>query len=119
MARAGQYRDLIVVQRETDAGGEDKHGNPADAAWQPLQPISQFWGNLRETPGKERMAAGRVEAPATATLRLRHSSESIAITAADRILARGHIWAIKGAPIDPSGRRQEIEFTLERGGAVE
>lgn len=118
MKRARQYRDRVTVERESDSGGLDAYGNPAGAAWAPLSPQPDFWGNLRETPGKERIAAGRLEAPATATLRLRRSPEAAAITAADRVLARGHVWTITSAPVDPDGSRREVEFTLERGGAV-
>lgn len=116
MARAGKYRDRVEVQRESDTGALDAYGNPAGQSWGTL---GTFWGDLRETPGRERIAAGRLEAPATATLRLRRSPESLGITAADRVLARGQVWAITGAPVDPDGRRAEVELTLERGGAVQ
>lgn len=118
MARASRFRDRVVIERQGSTGGIDKRGNPAAAAWAPLPGLSEFWGDLRETPGKERLAAGRLEAPATATLRLRRGPEVEAITAADRVVARGAIWAIKGGPVDPDGRRRLVEFILERGGAV-
>jgi len=114
--RAGQYRDRVTVERQADTGALDGFGNPAGAGW---VEYGKFWGNLRETPGKERVAAGRLEAPATATLRLRRSAETAAITAADRVVARGQTWAIAGAPVDPDGRRREVEVILDRGGAVQ
>ncbi len=116
MMRASRYRDRVSLERETDTGALDTYGNPVSPSWGEL---GDFWGNLRETTGKERVAAGRLEAPATATLRLRRSPEAEAITAADRVLARGQTWAIVGGPIDPDGTRREIELTLERGGAVQ
>lgn len=119
MARAGKFRDRLTVERQGDSGALDIYGNPAAAVWQKLAPVGEFWGDLRETTGKERLAAGRLEAPATATLRLRRSPETAAIEAADRVIARGAVWAIVSAPVDPDGRGRLVEFTLERGGAVE
>ena len=118
MKRARQYRDRVKVERKNSDGTRDKYGN-LSGDWTDLQPISEFWGNLRETTGKERVAAGRLEDAATGTLRLRSGPETRSITGADRITARGHIWAIKGAPVDPDGTRREVEFLLERGGAAE
>lgn len=115
MKRAARYRDRVTVERET-ATGLDAYGNPGAPSWATL---GEYWGDLRETPGKERLAAGRLEAPATATLRLRRSANAAGIAAADRVLARGFTWAIVSAPIDPDGTRREVEFLLERGGAVE
>lgn len=118
MARAGKYRDRVTVERKSGDGTRDKYGNLAEG-WAGLQPISEFWGDLRETTGKERVAAGRLEDPATGTLRLRSSPETRSIQGSDRVIARGHTWAIKGAPVDPDGSRRELELLLERGGAVE
>lgn len=113
MARAGRLRERAAFERQDTAGGIDAYGNPSPAAWQPLVAV---WGDLRETTGRERIAAGRVEAPATGTLRIRDSAAARAITAADRVTVRGHAWAILGGPVEVDGRL--LEFTLERGGAA-
>lgn len=122
MSRAGRYRDRVALERKAapdgasaDENGLDRYGNPVSTEW---SEVFTLWGNLREATGKERLAAGRLEAPATATLRVRRSENALLITAEDRVRARGHVWAITAAPIDPDGRRQDLEFTLERGGAV-
>lgn len=115
MARAGAFRERAAFERQTDAGTLDAYGNAQAPAWAPLVTL---WADLRETPGRERIAAGRIEAPATATLRLRASGQARAIGAADRVTVRGAIWAITGAGIDPEGRGRLLEFPLERGGAV-
>jgi SPP1 family predicted phage head-tail adaptor len=116
MKRARQYRDRVTVEQPGGDGSLDAYGNPVNDGWQPL---GAFWANLRETPGKEQIAAGRLEAEATATLRLRRSPEAEAITAADRVKARGSTWVITSPPVDPDGSRRELEFTLKRGGAVQ
>ncbi len=118
MVAAGQYRDKVRIQRKGGSGGRDAVGNLRDADWVDLQPKAVFRGRLQETRGRERLAAGRLEDTATATLRVRYNTQTATITGADRVVARGHVWTILGAPIDPDGRRREIEITLERGGAV-
>ena len=145
MPRAGLFRTRVVIEREFSLAGAswsdavadqppglmldfasgtylaeaqglyDEYGNPDQPEWQPLL---SFRGDLREVPGKEAIAAGRLEAPVMATLRLRQSQAALTITAADRVRARGHVWAIKSDPIDPTGRGQLLELTLERGAAI-
>lgn len=115
---AGKYREAVVIERVTAGGGRDQYGNLQPGGWAVLF-SARGW--MRQTPGKEQIAAGRLEDTATATLRIRASLTSPAwgITGADRVKLRGQIWAIKGAPIDPEGRGECIELLLERGGAVE
>ena len=60
-----------------------------------------------------------LEAPVAGTLRLRVSSFAAGLTAADRIIARGAVWNIRGGPSDPDGRGRYLDFLVERGGAVE
>lgn len=118
MPKAHRFSDRILVQRQS-GGDLDAYGNASAPSWDALSGGGEFWGDLRETPGRERVAAGRIEAPATATLRLRRSPASLAIEAGDRVLARGATWAIVSSPIDPDGTRTMIEVTLERGRAVQ
>lgn len=113
---ARNFRDPVQFQRKISDGQRDGLGN-LSGAWQPFL-SARGW--LRETSGKERIAAGRLEASATATLRLKvtRSAPAWQVTAEDRVLVRGQIWSVVSAPIDPVGRGTVIEFTLERGGAV-
>lgn len=114
---ARNFREPVRFQRKSSDGTRDDFGN-LSGEWAELL-SARGW--LRETPGKERIEAGRLEASATATLRLRVTPTGPAwqITAGDRVEARGHLWKIASAPIDPEGRGTIIEFILERGGAVE
>ncbi|MFG6535553.1 head-tail adaptor protein [Sulfitobacter sp. 1A16787] len=114
MARAGAMRDRITLERET-GGALDGYGNPTGLAWDVL---AEVWGDLREAPGREVIAAGRVEGQALATLRLRTSKTIRGLTSADRVRARGHIWAITAPPIQATPKGDVLEVTLERGGAV-
>lgn len=115
---AMRFRDLAKFERQADTGGLDAYGNPAGPEWQALLEIR---GNLRETTGKEKIAAGRLEAAATGTLRVRTSLTGPAhdITGADRVEVRGKTWKITGAPIDPDGQGRLLEFSLEQGGAID
>jgi len=105
---AGRLRDRITFQRLTE--GDDGYGNVV-TGWTDHLTV---WANVRETPGKEIVAAGRVEASRTATIRVRASSQSRGVTAADRIIARGQIWNIRGVSAVGDGR-ELIEFLCEAG----
>lgn len=115
MARAGAMRDQVTLERETDTGALDAYGNPAGLAWTAL---GTRWGDLREQKGREALAAGRLEGTALATLRLRSEALVQSLTSADRVVARGHVWAITSAPIWATPQGDILEVTLERGGAV-
>lgn len=105
---AGRLRDRITFQRLTE--GDDGYGNVV-TGWTDHLTV---WANVRETPGKEIVAAGRVEASRTATIRVRASSQSRGVTAADRIIARGQIWNIRSVAAVGDGR-ELIEFLCEAG----
>ena len=109
--KAGDLRDRITIQRATNA--DDGFGNTI-SGWGDLLTV---WANIRETPGKEVVAAGRIEASRTATIRVRASSQSRGVTAADRIIARGQIWNIRSVAAVGDGR-ELIEFLCEAGVAV-
>lgn len=110
--QAGRLRHRIVF--ETFTGTEDGFGNTT-ALW--VADLTE-WGDLRDTPGKERVAAGRVEASATGTLRVRQSPLTLAITEAHRVRDhRGRLWNIRGIA-DPSSRGEMLEMLLERGVAT-
>ena len=109
--RAGDLRDRVTIQRATTA--DDGFGNTI-SGWSDLLTV---WANIRETPGKEIVAAGRIEASRTATIRVRASSLSRGVTAADRIIARGQFWNIRSVSAVGDGR-ELIEFLCEAGVAV-
>tara|TARA_Y100000310_G_scaffold325782_1_gene389813 strand:+ start:284 stop:613 length:330 start_codon:yes stop_codon:yes gene_type:complete len=101
---AGRLRDRITVERQTTT--EDEFGNTV-GGWSALLTL---WADVRETPGKERIAAGRLEASRTATIRVRKSAQSDGITAADRIVYRGATWNITSAPVEVSNRGAMLEL---------
>jgi SPP1 family predicted phage head-tail adaptor len=108
MSQAGSLRDRITVQRSTS--GDDGYGNVINA-WADHLTI---WADVRETPGKEVVSAGRIEASRTATIRVRASTQSREITAADRLIVRGNIWNIRSIS-EVSNDRKLLEMLCEVG----
>lgn len=109
--RAGNLNERVTFQRATS--GDDGYGNVI-TGWTNLLTV---WADVRETPGKERVDAGRVEASATATVRIRASTDSRGLTAADRMVARGWTWNIR--TIVPVGNdRAALDLLVERGVAA-
>jgi head-tail adaptor len=105
-------RDRVRFDRKKT--GRDAYGNEAEG-WQ--EGFLKTYGDILETLGKERVAAGRLEGSATATLRVRGSVAASGITAADRVFMRGGLWSILG--LARVGRKGEtLEFLCERGGAL-
>lgn len=112
MARAGDLRDLATIQRRQS--GTDDYGNVTTGGWAELYTV---WADVMERPGGERIAAGALESTRMATIRVRRSSQSLAVTAADRIVVRGLVWNIRA--IAEVGRARDlIEFTCENGVAT-
>jgi SPP1 family predicted phage head-tail adaptor len=72
---------------------------------------------MLEGLGREKVAAGRVESPRTATIRIRQSTEAEALTEADRVQARGVAWNIRS--IVRVGRKNDVlEMLCEAGVAT-
>lgn len=111
--RAGRLREPVEFYRLEN--GEDRFGNSVDA-WA-ASPFHTDWGDVLETLGRERVAAGRIEAPKTATLRVRSSSETRAVTEADKVFMRGLDWNIRSI-IEVGRKGDQLEMTCEAGGAI-
>lgn len=109
--RAGRLNERVTFQRAVV--GDDGYGN-AITSWTDHLTV---WADVRETLGKERVDAGRIEASATATVRIRSSAASRGLTAADRMVARGATWNIRS--VVPVGNdRAMLDLLCERGVAA-
>ena len=101
------------VKFERRAGIWDADGNQQQS-W---QPVGSLWANVRETPGREAVEAGRVASKHTATVWLRMGPMAQGIAGGDRMIFRGIAWDILGAnPSGPDGRI--IELLVETDGSV-
>ncbi|PWE26998.1 head-tail adaptor protein [Pararhodobacter marinus] len=114
---AGLLRDRVTFQRLVP--GDDGYGNTvsdwANMERAPGKPLT-VWAEVRVTLGRERVAAGRIEASRTATIRIRASSEVASLTEADRVIAQGQVWNIRG--IAPAGNDRELLELLVEGGVA-
>ena len=109
--RSGQLRERIIIERQSEA--PDEYGN-VTGEWADQMTV---WADIRETTGKEKVEAGRVEASRMATIRVRRSSQTAAITEADRVQARGVAWNIRSiAQITAKGAM--LEMLCEAGAAT-
>ena len=97
---SGNFSRRATFQRMTQS--DDGYGNTA-ISWDDLMTV---WADVRETPGKEMLAAGRIAAPRTATVRIRRSTNAMALTEADRMLLDGRPWNIRS--IAEVGRAREV-----------
>lgn len=88
----------------------DDYGNVTAGTWGALLTV---WGRLSEKPGREAVAAGRLESSAMAELTIRDSAAARGITAADRVTIDGQAYAIRD--VRPPQRTGEIALVVERG----
>lgn len=105
-----RLRHRVQFNRQSDEA--DRFGNVSGE----FEPFLTVWGNVFETTGKERVAAGSVENNRTATIRIRNSTQASGITEADQAVARGETWNIRGiAHADDTGKM--LDLLVEAGGA--
>lgn len=104
-------RDRVTFQRLMQ--GSDVYGNTVDG-WEDHLTV---WADMLESPGREAVSAGRIEAARSATMRVRRSSETLGVTEADRVFVRGRTWNIRS--IGDVGRdRTMLEMVIEAGVAA-
>ena len=111
MQRAGNLNRLVTFQRRV--AGADDFGNVTNG-WANLLTV---WADVRETLGKEAVEAGRVEASRTATVRIRRSTGSTALTAEDRMSYNGALWNIRSIA-EVSRDREMLDLLVEYGVAT-
>ena len=111
MARAGLFRDRVTFERM--ASTTDDFGN-VSGAWSVLASRS---ADLRERTCKEEIQGGALADVAVATMRVRKDATTEAVTAADRVVARGITWAIRSI-IQVDAKASLLEMVLEKGVAT-
>ncbi len=109
MVNIDLLRDRVTFQRLSE-GASASYGN-VYSGWSDL---AARVADLREQKGLERISGGSLQDVALATLRVRSDSVTMAVTSADRVVARGITWAIKDA-IQVDAKDTMIEFVLEKG----
>lgn len=106
---AGKLRDRITFQAASQVADG---GGGFETAW-----LDQFtvWGQLMVGSVRERLEAGRLEASATAILRIRWSNQALQIKADWRAVIRGQTYNIRQLPEDPTRKRQWVDIQIETG----
>lgn len=108
MARAGLMRDRVTFQRM--AATTDDFGNTT-GSWSDHLTRS---AHLIERIGKESIEGGAMADVSSATLRVRKDALTAALSAADRVVARGQTWAIRSI-VQVDNKGQTLEFLIEKG----
>jgi SPP1 family predicted phage head-tail adaptor len=104
--QAGKRSDRITFQRQSVS--DDGYGNVM-SNWSNLLTC---WADMLERLGGEKIQSGALEAPRLATIRVLRAPETLAVTEADRIVARGQTWNIRS--IAAVGRtNEELEMLCE------
>lgn len=108
MARAGLLRDRVTFQRM--ASTTDDFGNTTGTFSDHFSRNAE----LIERIGKEEIQGGALADVSSAKLRVRSDAKTKALTAADRVSARGTTWAIRSI-IQVSAKGDLLELALEKG----
>lgn len=111
MARAGLFRKRVTFQKEiraADGGGGFERSWGADLV---------VWGQFTPERGQERLDAGRLEASLGGILRVRGSTQTLAITTAHSVLIDGERFQVRSIA-NPDQRDAVLEMTVEKGVAT-
>ncbi len=106
----GRLSDRIRVQRMVREGSTITGW--ADLELTPGVPLV-LWADMNETPGGDTTVGGRQEAARKATIRLRATMPAYQVEASDRIVARGAVWKIRGAPAQSEARADVLVIACE------
>lgn len=102
------------VQFQRLAAAPDDLGNVTDGTWSPFLTV---WGEYRPERSTERLEAARTEASVAGVLIVRSSSDTRAVTEADRVVIRGVAHNIRGI-VNPDQMDRYLHMRVERGVAT-
>ncbi|UEM17340.1 head-tail adaptor protein [Bradyrhizobium barranii subsp. barranii] len=116
MTSAGDLRHRLGFFRRPVIS--DGHGNVEGAF--PDAPEFECAAAVQVRFGGEAVLAARLQGQQTATIRVRRSQATLAVTTDWRIrdMREGAIWEIKSGPVDPDDGRQWVEFLCQSGVAA-
>lgn len=116
MTSAGDLRHRLGFFRRPVVS--DGHGNNEGEF--PADPEFECSARVQIRFGGETVLAARLQGQQTATITVRRSAATLAVTTAWRIvdMRDGTIWEIKSGPVDPDDSRQLLEFLCQSGVAA-
>jgi len=104
MARAGQMRHRITIERYSEGAPDPETGIPGDPEWNPV--YTNIAAAYRPLTAREVQAAGARQAQTTSEFEI---PTGLDITEADRIVFDGNVWEIDGIRYDETrARRMKI-----------
>lgn len=106
--RAGNLDRRVEILRAS-AGVDDGYTMKPGG----LAAIATRWASVKPLTGRERIAAGGVEARSELTIWLRWDSVSKTITEKDAIRYQGEDYELVGSPIE-IGNREGVELVVKR-----
>lgn len=121
--RSGKLNNRASIQRR-NADTLDDFGNVSSASWEDV--VTARPCSIRPERGNEETIAGRLQSVVTYVVTFRYSSAVKSINAGDSLLlTRAAADLDSGArlnilhdPIDPTGRRDRLEFRASFGDAA-
>lgn len=114
---AGRLRNRLLCQSKTSATDEFNNPVPTGGAWQTRFTL---WAGLRPRNGGEQALAARLTGIQPYIVTVRHSSQSLQITPAWRLIDErdaARIFNVRSIA-DPDGKGQWLELLVEEGGAA-
>lgn len=123
--KAGKLKNRASIERrDPDDDGLDDFGNPTDAAWSQL--VSARPCSIIPIIGREEDIADRPRSVVRYRCVFRYSAAMKSVGAGDSVvlsrdaadLVSGDRLNIEHNPIDPTGRRDRLEFTATFGDAA-
>ena len=111
--RAGRLNKLVTFQRESTS---DDGGGGQVVTWVNITGLVRISASFTPERGRERLEAGRLESAVAGVLRMRSFTLARTITEKDRVMI-DDIPHIIRAIVNPDGRNEQLEMTIERGAA--
>lgn len=101
LARPGQMRHRITIERETESAPDPDTGIPGTSEWQTQ--YSSIPAAYRSLTAREVQAAGARQAETTSEFEIRPLPD---ILESDRIVFDGEVWEIDGIKYDETRQRR-------------
>lgn len=108
--QAGRLRHKLTIERNVTSTSATGHPT---ASWQTL--LTE-WGSIDPVRGSERLAFAALASEVEFVVKIRYSTASAAVTAADRVVSDGRTYSIKAAL--PTNDRRWIDLLCASGVAL-